>query len=140
MKSNTSTPAPSRLAKNYRLVHEVVHEQGHGTHLSVAEVWKLAKQRRPGIGFTTVYRALGRLREIGLVSEIRVPGADNAYYEPSGQPHAHFRCRSCGKVDDVDYVLSQPVVDELARRAGADVSEVSLTLHGRCAHCRGLAE
>lgn len=135
----TGTPAPSRLAKNYRLIQEVIHEEGYGTHLSVAQVWKLAKRRSPGIGFTTVYRALGRLRELGLVSEIRVPGADNAYYERAGKPHAHFRCRACGNVEDVDYVLAQSVIDELARKAGVDVNEVSLTLHGRCAECRDRA-
>lgn len=125
-----------RLAKNYRMIYEIVREQGPGTHLTVADVFGFAKARQPGIGETTVYRALTRLHELGLVSEILVPGADSAYYEPAGTAHAHFRCDVCGKVDDVDYVLAPRVVDELARKHGADVTEVSLTLHGRCATCK----
>jgi Fe2+ or Zn2+ uptake regulation protein len=136
VKSNTSTPAEPRLAKNYRLVNEILREQGPGSHLSAADVHSLAQERQPGIGFTTVYRALARLRTLGLVSEILIPGADNAYYETAALPHAHFRCDVCGKVDDIDYVLSQRVVDELASKQNADVTEVSLTLHGRCATCR----
>src|SRR5579884_445236 len=136
VKSNTSTPAQPRLAKNYRLVNEILREQGPGTHLSVADVHRLAQQRQPGFGFTTVYRALGRLRALGLVSEILLPGADYAYYETAASPHAHFRCDVCGKVEDIEYVLSRRVVEDLARKQNADVTDVSLTLHGRCASCK----
>ena len=135
MKSNTSTPADLRLAKNYRLVNEVLREQGHGKHLSVADVYALAKTRRPGIGFTTVYRALARLREMGLVSEILLPGADNAFYEPASRAHAHFRCSICGKIEDVDYMPATRVVSDLERKSGAEIQEVQLSLHGRCANC-----
>lgn len=125
------------LAKNYHLVNDVLQEQGRGQHFSVAQVWALAKQRRPGIGFTTVYRALGRLRQLGLVDEIRVPGADNAYYERAREPHAHFRCEECGGVEDVAYSLAPSVVREIELLHRADVTNVSLTLHGRCASCKG---
>lgn len=125
-----------RLAKNYRMIYDLVREQGAGTHLSVAEVYELARARQPGIGATTVYRALTRLRDLGLVSEIDLAGAESAYYEPAGSAHAHFRCADCGKVEDVEYMLSTAVVEELARKHSADISEVSLTLHGRCAACR----
>jgi Fe2+ or Zn2+ uptake regulation protein len=140
VEANTSTPAAVRLAKNYRLIDEIVREQGPGKHLSVADVYALAKARRPGIGFTTVYRALARLRKLGLVSEILLPGADNAFYEAAGEPHAHFRCEGCGRVDDVEYVLAPDIVLELASKQHADVTGVSLTLHGRCASCRDRGE
>ncbi|MBV9270728.1 MAG: transcriptional repressor, partial [Candidatus Eremiobacteraeota bacterium] len=129
----TSEP---RLTKNYRLVYEIVREQGPGRHLAMADLYALAKNRRPGIGFTTVYRALIRLRDMGLVSEIVVPGADSAYYEPAGDAHAHFRCRTCGKVEDIEYVVPTAVIEKLSRAHGIDVSDVSVSLHGRCADCR----
>jgi Fur family ferric uptake transcriptional regulator len=124
------------LAKNYRMIHDIVREQGHGTHLSVADVYALAKRRQPGIGETTVYRALARLRELGLVSEIQLPGADSAFYEPAGEAHAHFRCDVCGKVEDVEYTLAPKTIAELANKHGAEVSEVLLSLHGRCSQCK----
>lgn len=136
VKSNTSTPEP-KLAKNYRLIGEILREQGPGIHLSVADVHTLAKARQPGIGFTTVYRALSRLHKLGLVAEISLPGADYAYYETAASPHAHFRCDRCRKVSDVEYVIAPKIVDELARRHGADVNDVSVTLHGTCATCKG---
>ncbi|MBV8726855.1 MAG: transcriptional repressor, partial [Candidatus Eremiobacteraeota bacterium] len=73
------------------MINDIVRRQAHGVHLSVADVYARAKKRRPGIGFTTVYRALARLRDLGLISEIRLPGAEGAYYEAAGEAHAHFR-------------------------------------------------
>lgn len=125
-----------RLPENYRLVNDVVREHAHGRHLTTADVYLLAKQRRPAIGFTTVYRALNRLSELGLVSEVRVPNADTTYYETPGDPHAHFHCDDCGRIDDLDYRLSNAVVGRIARAHGIEVSEVLVTLSGRCSACR----
>jgi len=124
------------MTKNHRLVLEVVRERGCGTHLSMNEVHALARERQPRIGFTTVYRALARLREEGLVSEIRLPGAEAAYFEPVGPSHAHFRCSTCGAVSDVAYALPAGATDEIARREGVEIRDISLSFHGTCANCR----
>lgn len=124
------------LAKSHRLVYEIVRDQGRGTHLAMTAIHELALGRRPGIGFTTVYRALSRLREAGLVSEILLPGADSAYYEPAGEAHAHFRCSRCGRIEDVAYALSSEVTDQLATRHNVAVDSAQITLHGRCETCR----
>jgi Fur family transcriptional regulator, ferric uptake regulator len=137
---DTISPKPSapepRLAANYRLVYDLLQESGQGRHLSMPEVHALTRSRQPAIGFTTVYRALVRLRDMGLVSEIHVPGAENAYYEVAAHPHAHFRCITCGTIQDVDYRLPQGVVDDIASSHGIEVGDVLLSLHGQCAVCR----
>jgi Fe2+ or Zn2+ uptake regulation protein len=124
------------LAKNYRLVHDVVQEQGPGVHLTMADVHELASQRKQGLGFTTVYRALNKLRDLGLVSEIVLPGADRTYFEAVAPAHAHFRCDSCGRVDDIEYLPPERSVRELAGRYDIEVRETLLSLHGLCAGCR----
>jgi Fe2+ or Zn2+ uptake regulation protein len=131
----TASEAETRLSKNHRLVRDIVTEQGLGHHLSMAELYELARVRRPGIGFTTVYRALTRLRDLGMVSEVCVPGADSAYYEPSGPPHAHFRCIACGTVSDVAYHLPADVTSRLADELRAEIVATDVSLHGRCAAC-----
>lgn len=129
------SPQEAALSKNHRLVLEVVREQGHGRHLSMAELFEVTRARRPGIGFTTVYRALTRLRDAGLVAEIALPGADSAYYEPAGKPHAHFRCAGCGRVEDVPFALSGDVLAGIAAQLHAEVAGATVSLHGRCAAC-----
>jgi Fe2+ or Zn2+ uptake regulation protein len=105
------------LTKNHRLVYDILTEHGRGTHFSMAALFELARRRRPGIGFTTVYRALMRLRDRDLVSEIAIPGADSLVYEPAAPPHAHFRCSQCGRVEDLNYSVPAAVTAKIAARA-----------------------
>jgi Fur family ferric uptake transcriptional regulator len=123
------------LTKNHRLVYEILTEHGVGTHLTMAQVFDCAKARRPGIGFTTVYRALSRLRDLNLISEIAIPGADSSVYEPAGEPHAHFRCSQCGRVEDLQYALPASITSDIAARNGFELDAVHLSLHGRCRDC-----
>lgn len=125
----------TRLPGNHHLIHEVVCELPPGAHATVGEVFAAARQRRPRIGFSTVYRALARLRDLGLVAEVRVPGRGPAVYEPSRSSHAHFLCDRCGTVDDVDYALPAPILDEIAQRCGKGIAGAFLTLHGTCGRC-----
>ncbi len=128
------------MTKNYRLVYDIVREQTRGAHVAPADVFTLAKKKRHGIGFTTVYRALARLRELGLVSEISVPGADSSYYETAGPEHAHFRCEKCGTIEDIDYALDSSIVNEIARKHAIAVRDVSLNLRGKCRRCTDRTE
>jgi Fur family transcriptional regulator, ferric uptake regulator len=123
------------LTKNHRLVYDILTEHGRGTHFSMAQLFELARRRRPGIGFTTVYRALMRLRDRELVSEIAIPGADCLVYEPAAPPHAHFRCSGCGRVEDLDYSIPSAVASKIAAASGFEVDNVELSVHGRCRSC-----
>jgi len=123
------------LAKNYRLIYDVIQEQGPGRHLSVADVHRMVRRRSPSIGFTTVYRGVARLRDLKLISEILVPGADNAYYEPAGASHAHFRCDRCGKVTDVAYRPGRKLVNRIGAEQKVKIDDVQVSFHGLCARC-----
>jgi Fe2+ or Zn2+ uptake regulation protein len=135
VKTPASSPPPPALAKNYRLVHDIVMEQGPGVHLTMAGVHELAKRRKPAIGFTTVYRALTRLRDTGMISEIVLPGSSSAFYEPPAPKHAHFICETCGRVSDVEYTPPKRSIAELSRKYGVEVRETMLSLHGICSAC-----
>lgn len=124
------------LPKNYQLIYEIVEESGAGCHLTPSEIYAKATKRRPGIGFSTVYRALERLRELGLVSELYVPGRDAATYEPSGPRHAHFRCSECNQIEDVAYAIPMRTIKTLAMQHGFKIENQRVTFEGRCAACR----
>ncbi len=132
----TPAPAAPRLPKNYQLIHDIVQDSGRGRHLTVSDVFAQATARRPGIGYSTVYRGLGRLRELGLISEIVVPGALSATYEPAAERHAHFFCTSCGAIEDVDYALPARVLRSVADTSGFEVAAGSVTFEGLCRNCR----
>jgi Fur family transcriptional regulator, ferric uptake regulator len=132
------TPSSARrpLPKNYQLIYEIVEKSGIGRHLTSSEIYAKALKRRPGIGFSTVYRGLERLRDLGFVSELRVPGVESAAYEPAGPPHAHFHCGKCGDIEDVPYVIPSRTITSLARRHGFTIEHERVTFEGRCSSCR----
>ena len=131
----TLAPTEAPLPKNYRLVFDIVHESGLGQHLTMPAVFARAAERRPGIGYSTVYRGLVRLRELGLIAEIVLPGADAATYEPIAPPHAHVRCRACGRIDDASYALPPRVLRAVAAATGYAIESGSVTFEGRCVRC-----
>lgn len=128
-------PDGTLLPKNYQLVMEIIHESGHGMHRSMNDIYVEAMRRRPGIGNTTVYRALLRLCREGLVREVLVPGMDSATYEPMGPPHAHFRCLGCKVVTDVEYTLPKRSLDALADSYRFKILAETVTLEGYCSAC-----
>ena len=123
------------LPKNYQLIHDIVTESGIGRHLTPTDIYAKAIERRPGIGISTVYRGLERLRDLGLVSELYVPGVDAATYEPSGPRHAHFRCSACGAIEDVAYAIAPRTIKALALQHGFTIDCERVTFEGRCAAC-----
>jgi Fur family ferric uptake transcriptional regulator len=130
-----SSPQP-KLPKNYQLIYDIVEASGIGRHLTPSDIYRKALKRRPGIGFSTVYRGLERLRDLGLVSELYVPGVDAATYEPSGPHHAHFRCSECGEIEDVAYAISPRTMKALALHHGFKIESERVTFEGRCAACK----
>ena len=133
--TNRLPPAQPSLPKNYRLIYEIVEESGIGRHLSPSDIYAKACKRRPGIGFSTVYRGLERLRDLGLISELYVPGVDAATYEPSGPRHAHFRCSECGDIEDVAYAIPTRTIKALALQHRFKIESERVTFEGRCATC-----
>jgi Fe2+ or Zn2+ uptake regulation protein len=127
-----STP---RLPDNYRLLLDLVEAAGAGTHRSTADLYDLARDRRPGIGYSTVQRGLQRLAELDLIMPVRVPGVEAVLYEPRGRRHAHFACDICGKAYDVDYAVPRATLERLAERYGFAVSGESVAFRGVCRSC-----
>jgi Fe2+ or Zn2+ uptake regulation protein len=134
-----SPDAETGLSKNHRLVYQIVLEEGVGTHLSMTQLFELARGRQPAIGFTTIYRALTRLRDAGLVAEISLPGAECAVYEPTAPPHAHFRCTSCGRISDVPFTISDAANAQLAAENGFVIERTEVAFSGRCGDCKTFA-
>ena len=128
--------APVRLPKNYQLILDIVQESGRGRHLTMSDVFAQTSARRPGIGYSTVYRGLVRLRELGLISEIVVPGALAATYEPAAERHAHFLCTRCSAIEDVEYALPTRVLRSVADKSGFDIAAGTVTFEGLCRDCR----
>jgi Fe2+ or Zn2+ uptake regulation protein len=114
----------------------VEHLRDTEGHPTAEEIHRAVSAQHPSVSRATVYNALHALVEAGLVCELTVD-REAAHYDLCTQPHAHFRCRQCRRLFDVD--VSAPVHpgEEIE---GHRVESVSTYLYGLCAQCRDARE
>jgi Fe2+ or Zn2+ uptake regulation protein len=109
-----------------------------GRHASAEEIARVASERLPGLSLPTVYATLELFEGLGLVHRVDA-GGPAALFDPRTDPHAHFACRRCGAVTDLEAGLHAPDAEAAARAAGAAPERVEVVVRGLCADCRALA-
>ena len=115
-----------------RAIREAIDSAGRP--LSIHEIHELALAEAPKLCVRTVYRAVNRLLDDGVIAAVVVLGQPDRY-EPAAVAtthHHHFRCEQCDRVFDVDACPGG-----LGRMLppGFELSGHELSLWGRCAEC-----
>lgn len=127
-----------RMTAQRRLILQTLTDLGG--HPSAEEIYAAARSRDPSLNPSTVYRTLGWLEEVGLVSHRHLDAGQRRErcerFDPASPvEHHHFVCERCGRVDEFDAVEIAQVKVDFARQHGALVEAASLTLYGLCADC-----
>lgn len=108
-----------------------------GAHMSAAEILGRVKESYPFVDPSTVYRTLAVLKEMRLVTELHLGGAE-AVYEWLSEDHRHHHliCRGCQGVlplaDDYLAALGAEILDDYGFRADMD----HFAIFGLCDACR----
>ncbi len=106
-------------------------------HPTAEQIAAEINRRFPRASRATVYNTLAALREAGLVREVLLDDAVTRY-ESNVEPHHHFVCRACGRLEDVPpEAFRAPARVEL--EGGHEVEAVEVVLRGLCAACKGKA-
>ncbi len=102
----------------------------HLTHPTVDEIYTALSPSIPTLSKTTVYNALKLLSEQGAIQTLTI---DEHYtcYDAEILPHAHFLCKRCGKIYDVEGGVGK--VKEIE---GHCVQEVHAYYKGICKDCQ----
>jgi Fur family peroxide stress response transcriptional regulator len=101
-------------------------------HPTADQVLVAVQKKFPSISRATVYNTLDALTKAGMVLRLSVDPAV-ARYDADLVPHAHFRCRVCQKVYDID-VKHGKAID--VRADGHLVESVRTYAYGVCSSCR----
>ena len=101
-------------------------------HHTADEIFRLAKERLPGISLATVYNNLKALEEEGLIRRITGERSSDRY-DSSYIPHGHMVCELCDMVwdfniDGFDAIISESI--------GRDFSSYELKVRCICDKCR----
>ena len=102
-------------------------------HLSALDIYNRVRAEHPAISVATVYRNLSILTETGHVQVVG-HNSQKEIYDARTDSHAHFICRSCGRIVDVEGFVLAGVQKSLEAR-GHQVTDHRLTLFGYCGNC-----
>ena len=108
-------------------------------HVTGAELIEGCRALDPATTPSTVYRTLGVLEELGLVSHSHgLEGRQEFHVRPTDD-HGHLVCSVCGASWELGPEEVGPLVDGLRRSRGFKVALDHLSIEGRCAACRSAA-
>ncbi len=106
-------------------------------HLTPEMLHGRMKEKNPGIGLATIYRALKLFARCGLASEVRL-GDKRTYFEHAYRHphHDHLVCCRCQRVSEFSDPTIEKLQRDIARRHGFAIDGHSLKLYGLCGECR----
>lgn len=104
------------------------------SHLQAEEIHKKAQKKIPNISLGTVYRNLNQLKELKQVSDFQ--GPTNLYFEPYSEPHHHFICEKCEKIENLGFPTINICKACITPKAPFEVTNVAMTIYGNCENCR----
>lgn len=102
-------------------------------HPTAEQIVSHLNQDGPTSSQATVYNSLQALREVGLVREVLLEEGV-CRYDANIEPHHHFRCQSCGQIEDIDWEQFRDV-EIKGLRPGLRVENYEITVHGYCDRC-----
>ena len=123
-----------RLTPQRRLILTAL--QGSDDHISAEEIHAQVMAKYPSVNISTVYRTLGLLKSLGLVTETDLGSGRFRYHYADKGHHHHLICENCGAIIEVDESLLLPVKSTLLKEYGFRARVSHLAIFGRCAKCQ----
>ncbi len=105
----------------------------HFTHPTVDTIYRDLLPEIPTLSRTTVYNTLQLLQEHNAVWALSIDKR-NVHYDGNLKPHAHFLCRECGQVFDIE--INDHLKSHLHSYPGFKVEKVELNYFGLCPNCK----
>lgn len=113
------------------IVRMLVNRGGHWT---AGEIVDGLSHEFPLASRATVYSTLSLLRELGMISEL--PGSSGELrFDANSEPHQHFVCQSCGRLQDVPTAWF-PVTLGREAQISFQVERFHVVAEGLCRRCR----
>lgn len=107
--------------------------------LTAEEAYDQLIQTGMEVGKTTVYRAIARLQEQGLLRRYSPHDSSEAaryQYSPCQDSHMHIRCMECGVLEHLHCAEVESFSAHLACHHGFTLDESRTMLYGLCKACQ----
>lgn len=95
-----------------------------------------ARGKHPNLGLATVYRTLETLEAVGLIQRLHDDHGCHNYIGLGEEIPPLVRCASCGRLDYLEGVSLQTLLDTVAEQYGYQIERYYLQLSGVCGGCQ----
>jgi len=116
------------------VVEALAHHDCAVTALELEE--DLRRDEAP-VGRASIYRALERLEELGLLQRFEAARGIASYerVNPSGHHHHHAICRRCGRIEPFEDRSLERAIERVSAAVPFEIAEHDVTLRGLCKSC-----
>jgi Fur family peroxide stress response transcriptional regulator len=100
-------------------------------HLTAQKIYSDLFSDIPTLSKTTIYNTLNLFKKHDIVKELNIEGLE-ALYDVVTEPHAHFKCKVCGQIYDIEHdcsMLKKGVVE------GNHIEMCQVNFIGTCRSC-----
>ena len=105
-------------------------------HIDATGLYERARERRPRLSLSTVYRNLSLFKKLGLVDEHQFADV-RRYYEPRTRSHhQHLVCLGCGEVFEFNCPCAETLHTKISSDSGFEVLDTEVRLIGYCPGCQ----
>ncbi len=107
-----------------------------GQHVSVDELYDRVRTIDKSVGYSTVWRNLKLICEVGLATEVNVGDGVTRYDRVTRKPHGHLYCIGCKKLLEFDLEKVAGGLAEAALNEDFDIENFKVEIEGFCKSCR----
>ncbi len=108
--------------------------ENNTSHPSAEDVFKRVKKVYPAVSFTTIYKTLETLKDLGEIRELTID-EDRKHYDPNTSTHHHVICSACKNILDIFEDFSPHIKLPDFINNNYTVSGFQITFYGTCRKC-----
>jgi Fur family ferric uptake transcriptional regulator len=107
-------------------------------HVSVDELYDRVRRKDTSVGYSTVWRNLKLICQVGLAQEVKVGDGITRYDRVTKAPHGHLYCLQCRSLIEFDAGQVLDFLTSTAGRHNFSAEGFKIEIQGYCASCRQL--
>jgi Fur family peroxide stress response transcriptional regulator len=105
------------------------------SHPTAEEIYREIKQHYKTLSLMTVYNTLNRLADMGLITTVGQAGDGSEHFDGNVQPHAHFSCSFCHRIEDLPEDHTLVVQQQRLSGSGYSIIGMRMVYYGVCPQC-----
>jgi Fur family ferric uptake transcriptional regulator len=111
-----------------------------GRHVTVDELYDRVRREDKNIGYSTVWRNLKLICEVGLAEEVNLGDGITRYDRITREPHGHLYCLDCKQLIEFDVGQLMTFLEAAAADHDFLAAGHKVEIQGYCADCRAKRE